>query len=432
MRLSFFSSIVLVGVFSAASAGWLGVRLGVPSEGQSVFASAVEDPAAPAPAQPGVRNRSSWQPSPIPGQGAQAQVPSAPAPSVTVPGPHLLAPAPAQPVQARVTAPSTAAGAPGTPYVPFEQLFTTDRLEAAFAGEAPQEQGEWREVSFFSRALGREVAYLAWLPPGYSGAGAERAYPTLYLLHGAGGPAGYGVEEWLGYALTEDLDRMLALGLIEPMIVILPNGEQGYWMNHADGGPRWADFVAVDLVKHVDATFRTEARREKRAIGGLSMGGHGALQLALNHPDVFSIAGAHSPTLRSFEDSPEFFGDQKWFARYDPLALIKSSDAARQVAFWVDAGHEDRWLPTAAAVAKALEGKRASVTYKVLEGEHEGWYWNYYLPEFLGFYAQALNTTATTPQGAPEIAYQPIGPLVFNAMDASGGHSSPTTRPTFG
>ena len=101
------------------------------------------------------------------------------------------------------------------------------------------------------------------------------------------------------------------------------------------------------------------------------------------------------------------------------------------MAFWVDAGHEDRWLPSAAAVAKALEGKRASVTYKVLEGEHEGWYWNYYLPEFLSFYAQALNTTATTPQGAPEIAYQPIGPLVFNAMDASGGLLAPT-RPTFG
>ena len=46
MRLSFFSSVVLVGVFSAASAGWLGMRLSVPSEGQSVFASAVEDSAA--------------------------------------------------------------------------------------------------------------------------------------------------------------------------------------------------------------------------------------------------------------------------------------------------------------------------------------------------------------------------------------------------
>ena len=61
----------------------------------------------------------------------------------------------------------------------------------------------------FSRSLGRETSYMAWLPPGY--ASSTQTYPTLYLLHGVGGPDGYGVEEWLGYALTEDLDRMLAV-----------------------------------------------------------------------------------------------------------------------------------------------------------------------------------------------------------------------------
>jgi enterochelin esterase-like enzyme len=306
------------------------------------------------------------------------------------------------------------------PFVPIGDSFTTDRLEAAFDGGLPEVLGEWREVSFFSRALGREVAYMVWLPPGYSppadgGAPAERTFPTLYLLHGAGGPAGFGVEEWLGYALTEDLDRLVALGLIEPMIVVLPNGEQGYWINHADGGPRWADFVAVDLVNNVDATFRTDARRERRAVGGLSMGGHGALQLAINHPDVFAVAGAHSPTLRPFEESPEFFGDQKWFARFDPLALVKSSDAVRKVAFWIDAGHEDRWGAGAASVAKALEARQAQLTYRVLEGEHEGWYWKYYLPEYLNFYSEALNAAARTGQGAPAVAYRPLGPI-FNSV----------------
>ena len=102
------------------------------------------------------------------------------------------------------------------------------------------------------------------------------------------------------------------------------------------------------------------------------------------------------------------------------------------MAFWIDAGHEDKWLPTASAVAKALESKRAAVTYKVLEGEHEGWYWNYYLPEFLGFYAQALSSTEKTPQGAPNVAYRPIGPLAINTMDTSaagGGQPSSTARP---
>jgi S-formylglutathione hydrolase FrmB len=244
-------------------------------------------------------------------------------------------------------------------------------------------------------------------------------------LHGAGGPAGFGVEEWLGYALTEDLDRLVALRLIEPLLVVLPEGEQGYWINHAAEGPRWADFVAVDLVRHVDATFRTEARRERRAIGGLSMGGHGALQLALNHPDVFAVAGAHSPTLRPFEESPAFFGDQRWFARFDPLALSQRTDAVRRVAFWIDAGHEDRWGARAAALARALEARRAPVTHTVLEGEHEGWYWQDYLPEYLNFYARALHATARTPQGAPAVGYRPLGPRLSSAAVGAGPAGGP-------
>lgn len=292
-------------------------------------------------------------------------------------------------------------------YVPSAHMFTADRLATAAGGALPETRGEWREISLFSRSLGRETSYMAWLPPGYTSS--AQTYPTLYLLHGVGGPDGFGVEEWLGYALTEDLDRMLALGLIQPMIVILPNGEQGYWMNHADGGPKWADFVALDLVNHVDATFRTEMQREKRAIGGLSMGAHGALQLALNHSDVFSIAGAHSPTLRPFEDSPEFFGDQKWFAKYDPLTLAKNTEAAQRITAWIDSGHEDKWQVGAEAVATALESQQALVTFKLLEGEHEGWYWEYYLPEYLNFYSATLHATAKTPQGAPSASVLPLG-----------------------
>jgi enterochelin esterase-like enzyme len=255
---------------------------------------------------------------------------------------------------------------------------------------------------------------MVWLPPGY-GDDDKGTYPTLYLLHGVGGPAGSGVEEWLGYALTEDLDRLLALGLIEPMLVVLPSGAQGYWMNHADGGPQWADFVAADLVAHVDATFRTDPRREKRAVGGLSMGRHGALQLALNFPEVFAVAGAHSPTIRPFEATPDFFGDQQWFAQYDPLSLIKSSDVARRIAFWIDVGYEDIWRSGAEAAALALEAKRAPVTYKVLEGEHEGWYWELYLPEYLSFYSQALHAGSKTPQGAPGVSVHLLGPQLNTA-----------------
>jgi enterochelin esterase-like enzyme len=303
---------------------------------------------------------------------------------------------------------ATAVGPPAVPetFIPMSELFTADRLERLYGGGLPEARGAWREVSFYSSALDRNDSYLVWLPPGYDAS--SRRYPTLYLLHGVGGDAGVGVEEWLGYALTEDLDRMLAAGLIEPLIVVLPNGEQSYWINHADGGPRWADFVAFDLVDHVDATFRTEPARERRAIGGLSMGGHGALQLALNHPDRFAIAGAHSPTLRPFETSPGYFGDPSWFARYDPLSLVRASDAATRITTWIDVGYDDPWRPAAERLRAAQADRGAPPEFHVLEGEHEGWYWQLYLPEYLSFYSSALGATATTPTGAPLVASRPI------------------------
>ncbi|HEX2186430.1 MAG TPA: alpha/beta hydrolase-fold protein [Chloroflexota bacterium] len=293
-------------------------------------------------------------------------------------------------------------------YVPRSRALHHDQLAAAFDGDVPQPRGQWREVRFFSRTLHREASYLIWLPPDYAGAG--HAYPTLYLLHGVGGPAGVGKDEWPSYALAEDLDRMLALGLIQPMLVVLPEGERGYWVNHAGGGPRWADFVAFDLVQHVDLTFLTDATRLRRAIGGHSMGGHGALQLAMNHPDVFSVVGAHSPSLRPYETSPVFFGDLSWFSRHDPLTLAQRTTAARSLLTWIDVGHRDIWRPGAERLRQALAAQGAPLEFRVLEGEHQSWYWKHYLPEYLRFYTTALYSPSHTADGAPLLPGTPPHP----------------------
>jgi len=423
---SVFSRVMVAGVFVSATAGWVGVQAAPADKAQAAPAEQVLT------AAPSVRDRAAWQPSPIPGQSqsqpqTQLAQPSQPATNSAAAAP--VSPALSAPVGPALTAPTVSSpfdrlgewlrglvakpqprervepllGTGTDDVVPLTELFNHDALEKVFEGALPAQRGEWRHVTFFSRALGLESTYLAWLPPGYATSG--RTYPTLYLLHGVGSPEAYGVEEWLGYSLTEDLDRMLALGLIEPMVVILPNGEQSYWVNHASG-PKWADFVAIDLVKHVDSTFRTETTREKRAIGGLSMGGHGAVQLAYNHPETFSIAGAHSPTIRPFETSPEFFGDAQYFAKLDPISLAKSGDAALRVTTWIDVGEADEWRTGAQLLRDVLSMRRAAPHFRVLEGEHEGWYWRYYLPEYLNFYSKALSATTKTPQGAPVVTNQ--------------------------
>jgi len=290
----------------------------------------------------------------------------------------------------------------GMTYLNYDDLFTTERLEALYGkGVLPKRRGEWHYEQIDSRALGSSQQLLVWTPAGYESSVSK--LPTLYLLHGAGGPGGFGVDEWLGYAITEDLDRLIDQRMIEPMIVVLPDGQQGYWTNQANGGPQWADFITEDVVPYVDAHFRTDARRERRAIGGLSMGAHGAMQIAYRRPELFSIAGAHSPTIRPFEDSPEFFGDQAHFRLYDPLTLVRTSNNAKRVLTWIDLGNEDKFRATTAEMRQALLAREAPLEFHVFQGEHEGWYWMGYLPEYLRFYSRALYSKTFTPDGAPDL-----------------------------
>lgn len=111
-------------------------------------------------------------------------------------------------------------------------------------------RGTFREAAFFSSSLGRTLWYFVYLPPDYFES--ERAYPTLYLLHGGGGDK----EEWPAYGLVDTLDELIMAGEVRPLILVLPHGDSSYWVNHVDG-PRWGDYVALDLVEHVDATYRT-------------------------------------------------------------------------------------------------------------------------------------------------------------------------------
>lgn len=143
-----------------------------------------------------------------------------------------------------------------------------------------------------------------YLPPGYAQAGATR-YPVLYFLHAFGGSAG----EWTDgkdpqRTLQHTLDTLIAEGTLAPLIVVLPNGKNryggSYWQDSSVTGG-WETYVARDVVAHVDRTYRTLAQPQSRGVAGHSMGGFGALTLALRHPDVFGSAWAMSPCCLALE-----------------------------------------------------------------------------------------------------------------------------------
>ena len=239
-----------------------------------------------------------------------------------------------------------------------------------------------------ARDLNLPLPYRVFLPPGY--ADGSRRYPVLYMLHGVAGDA----SEWQSIGLLEAADRMIQAGQIEPMLIVLPNGGANYWVNHADGA-RWGDFLVDDVVPSVDGDFRTVTDRSARAIGGLSMGGEGALRQAMLNPDVFSIAAAHSPSLRTAYDQlapelQELYGTQAEWRAASPLWLTVDSDAAYRLNIALDVGEDDPWRPNVEMLHSWMNSRGIAHRFDVLPGEHAAEYWIEYVDRYLAFYSGAF------------------------------------------
>jgi enterochelin esterase-like enzyme len=160
--------------------------------------------------------------------------------------------------------------------------------------------GVIQEGRFRSATLEADVRYVVYLPPGYTQT--DLRYSVFYLLHGKGG----GMNEWLH--VKADLDRLIVAGKMPPVIAVLPDApfshRSSYYVDSSYAGndaiPRGEKVETAltrDLIAHVDATYRTIAARDARVIGGLSMGGWGALRFALAHPDRYRAAIILSPAV---------------------------------------------------------------------------------------------------------------------------------------
>ena len=150
-----------------------------------------------------------------------------------------------------------------------------------------------REYTLHTDALAADTHVRVLLPDGYDTA---RRYPVLYLLHGC-------CDDYKSWTDKGDAEKITA-GL--PLIVVMPDaGQAGFysdWYNAGAGGPpRWESYHIGQLVPWVDRTFSTDARREGRALAGLSMGGFGTMSYAARHPDMFIAATAFSPAVDNME-----------------------------------------------------------------------------------------------------------------------------------
>lgn len=160
-------------------------------------------------------------------------------------------------------------------------------------------QQKVERISFHSAALegnleGNSVERRVFviLPPSYS-VSPQRRYPVLYFLHGFTDSAEK-IMRWI--RLAEGSSAAISKGSPE-LIVIVPDSESrhggGMYSNSPTVG-NFEDYIARDLVAHIDRRYRTIAKRESRGLAGHSMGGYGTLRIGMRHPDVFSSIYAMS------------------------------------------------------------------------------------------------------------------------------------------
>src|SRR5438128_5176122 len=195
----------------------------------------------------------------------------------------------------------------------FARAIATAVGAAALLLAAPY--GTVRVERFFSPALGVEKHYVVYLPPSYA-TPPPRRDPVAYSLHGLTGNE----ADWVSLASIDVVtDSLIASGTPE-MMLVMPDGDDGWYTNWEEtpqpygtclvdtllnraapalcvAQARYEDYIARDLVRHVDSTYRTLADRRHRGIAGLSMGGYGAVTIALEDPDVFSAGASHSGVL---------------------------------------------------------------------------------------------------------------------------------------
>ncbi len=138
-----------------------------------------------------------------------------------------------------------------------------------------------------------------YLPKGYENSNSE--YPVLYFLHGfRGSDEVFNIQEF-----KKELDDAIEKKIIPPVIVVAPNSTTkfgGSFYTNSDLAGKWADYIAIDVVEYIDENYSTIKNRNSRVISGHSMGGNGALKIAMLYPNVFGSVYALSPSILYWSD----------------------------------------------------------------------------------------------------------------------------------
>jgi S-formylglutathione hydrolase FrmB len=258
-----------------------------------------------------------------------------------------------------------------------------------------QSPARLRDDTVQSAALGRAMKYRVLLPEDYDTS--QRRYPVLYLLHGLSGD----FRDWTTRSNLAEYSRSL------PLIIVMPDGGNQWYTNASDGTARFEDYILTDLQTDVAGKFRTINSRYGRAVAGLSMGGYGAIKMALRRPGVFAAAASFSGAFgvtregelerliggAEAERIRKIFGPSGSATRMenDLFSLAAAVKPAGAPYLYVDCGTADNELIAAnREVVAALHTAGAAYEYHEVAGAHSWDYWDRRIREFLPILVKKL------------------------------------------
>lgn len=237
--------------------------------------------------------------------------------------------------------------------------------------------------TFYSEVLQKSVQFNAIIPQGK-----EQNAKVLYLLHGL-------TDDYTAWSRYTAIERYANEAGI---VIIMPDGGRSFYTDMAHGGAYYSFFIK-ELFPYVRTLFRVSTCREDTFIAGLSMGGYGALKIALRNPEMFSAAASLSGAVDvagRLENDPRWkevkhlvFGDANVHNTTDDLFfLISQHSAFQSLRFYLACGTDDFLFRDNLKFTDALSRTSIPYRFEPAPGIHDWKFWDAHIPKALTFFAE--------------------------------------------